>query len=503
MTTEKAAADQPREIEIDHARGVELLRLPIPKDGGIVLVRGRCGSGKTTVIDCVKSLSDPEARKRLEPTDHAPHGTIRAPGMTVRIGRSRTSVGELEMDILDASNDPLIFVDPGIKDLAAADRRRLQTLVRLSGVTVPAEKWKEFASDAGIDISPILAKDDDPVVVADKLRRKMHEKALEQERLRDTKEAEAATKEQTVQDVDVSSGGDSAALNQVLSAAIERRSAIRSQREAAREAATEAQQARERLEKLDQPPGLDTLEEAIEAAAYELEKEDGHISGLEDKINELTNELKARLSTRKDAANKMDRAIERKKSAEQLHSTLNELSASIESLEQKAATDPGDDAIMGAESAVEQAQSAVERADTVRRAIHQREQAEELRTESKQAAQTADTLRTLARSTDTVLESIVADMGLENLQVRDGRIYTTTPRGTIPVSELSTGELTRIALEMAARNVKMGGLVPCDHEAFQALDPELQAEVASICKELKIVLFTGQVDSGKLRVEVM
>ncbi len=135
-------ADKPgKTIEIDHVGPVRHLTIPIPEQGGVVVLRGRNGSGKTTVLDGVESLYNKSARKGLRPNDAAPSGSVEGLGVTVRLGRSNTVTGELVCESLDGRVDPSQLVDPGIKDPLAADSRRLATLIRLAGVTITADKW--------------------------------------------------------------------------------------------------------------------------------------------------------------------------------------------------------------------------------------------------------------------------------------------------------------------------------------------------------------------------
>jgi hypothetical protein len=76
-------------------------------------------------------------------------------------------------------------------------------------------------------------------------------------------------------------------------------------------------------------------------------------------------------------------------------------------------------------------------------------------------------------------------------------------RGLEPVSELSTGERWRLALDLAAKGLPKGAILTVHQEGWQSLDHGLRREVATMAKERGLLIVTALVDSGDLRAEVI
>ena len=101
-------------IEIKNVCAIESLTIPEPEDGGVVVFKGRNGSGKSTAIDCVASLYDSKTRRRLNVRDDHARGSITGKNVVVRLGKNNTLTGELECDSIEGNLDPSVFVDPGM-----------------------------------------------------------------------------------------------------------------------------------------------------------------------------------------------------------------------------------------------------------------------------------------------------------------------------------------------------------------------------------------------------
>jgi len=163
------------EISIENVGPIEGLNIPVPAGGGIVVLRGRNGSGKTTALESTDRLLGNKGA-RLEPTDGARKGSVDGLGARLTVGRSVRRTGELEVQAL-AGVDPMAFVDPGLKDADAADQRRLQHLCGLAGLTGLPAAFEEVAQTCGLDDLRTAQLPDDPVAAAGFLRREAQAKA--------------------------------------------------------------------------------------------------------------------------------------------------------------------------------------------------------------------------------------------------------------------------------------------------------------------------------------
>jgi len=214
--TQPKAKSNGKSIVLENVGPIKQLTIPIPDGGGIICLKGVNGSGKTHALTAVESLYNKTTRKGLRNSDGVPSGTVAGLGVTVRLGRSNTVKGELLCESLDGKVDPSQLVDPGLKDPLAADAKRLATLIRLAGVKVSAAQWAEAIGTAGDGIALDALVDDDPVASADKIRRRLHDAALTQERLANSKATESAALAKSITDVDLEQVHDARILAELL-----------------------------------------------------------------------------------------------------------------------------------------------------------------------------------------------------------------------------------------------------------------------------------------------
>lgn len=496
------------EISIEHVGPIEHLSIPVPEEGGVVVLHGGSGVGKTHAIQSVRALNDQGARKSLRPSDGMPSGKIEGLGVTVRLGRSNTAKGELLCESLDSGVDPSVLVDPGLKDPLAADSRRLATLVRLAGIKISVQQWQDFLDGVPDDVSLADLIDADPVVTADKIRRRLHEVALLKERIAESKGGESTTLLQSIADVDLNVSSDEGALASALDAATTKLAALRQKEQAAKDAAEARVVAASRLDEA-QESALDLVEckEWLENASAELlsaqsieEQARESVKVLEQKLAEARERLVAfghetKLATRKRADAQSRFEIAERQQA-QIESMRQSISATVPQ-------PPSNEEIEQAALAKTESLSAVQRGEVVRRAKATRAKAARLSVESEEQSKVAGRLREIARSTDKALEQALVEAGFDTIRVYDGRLCVDSDRGLEPVSELSTGERWELALDLAARGLPKGAILSVQQEGWQALDQDLRRKVAAMAKQRGLVIVTAEVNCGDLRAELV
>jgi hypothetical protein len=105
-----------------------------------------------------------------------------------------------------------------------------------------------------------------------------------------------------------------------------------------------------------------------------------------------------------------------------------------------------------------------------------------------------------------VLEEALRDAGFLGLTWRDERLYVESDRGLDGhlelFQELSEGERYQWAFRWIAQKLAPGSFVPLDQEAWQGLNRPARLEIARLCRELRVWLWTGEIGEGELRTTV-
>jgi hypothetical protein len=502
-------ATEPNEsIVIQNVGPISRLEIPIPEGGGVVVLRGECGQGKSHAIKSVAALRDNGARNELRPTDGWPSGTIEGLGVTVRLGRRNTARGELICESLDSGVDPSVLVDPGLKDPIKADSKRLATLVQLAAIQVPTERWVQQCDRFADSIAVEDLVSDNPVETADRIRRRLHEFALSQEKIGESQVGEAATLAKSVADVDVKADCDPVAQAAIIDAANQQLAEAKAKQAAFASAAQAYSAAKAKL--ADTKAGLKSVVECeghLALAIVTHERALSEFSSVSRQLESLERQVEAMRGIVQSAQSDADRKAQAIKDAEQNLQTARAQHADIAELEKLVRAQlpdhVPDEVIADLFAKRSQALEAAKQGEVVRRAKETLAKAEALAAKGNATLAEAEAIRTIARSTDQVLEQALVDAGYDTIRVLDGRLCVISERGHEPVSELSTGERWELALDIAARSLPSGGLLSVHQEGWQALDPSLRSRVAGMAKARGLVIITAEVGAGALRAEVV
>lgn len=482
-------------IELNNVGPIKQLSIPIPEDGGVVVLKGGNGSGKSHGVQAVGSLSSKESRKGLRNSDGMPSGSIAGLGVTVRLGRVNTAKGELLCESLEGNVDPSQLVDPGVKDPEKADAKRLVTLVRLAGIQIPKDVWiKAMVGTASITLSALmeLVVDGDPIASADRIRRKFHAIALEKEKDSQRKIQEADSLLRSIQDVDLTLPCDESQLSSELEKATAAVAAAETKRE---QFIADSNALKIALEKIESLP-----ESNLEVQLKELTEKGELLSKLQAELDEQTAVVRRLREDVEGTKLCIDRLQTHIDHARQVNAERDQFSSVIETVLPQNVDDVEYEVLCQLKSA---AKSSYGLGETIRRAKMTSEQASILKGSSEQVAKEAEKIRTLARSTDAVLEQALIGAGFDEIKVADGRLCVESDRGLEPFSDLSHGERWRLALDLAAKGLPPGAVLPVCQEAFESLDPANRQEVNQLAKDRKLVIVTALATGGDLRAEVM
>ncbi len=465
-----------RVIQIEHVGPIDRLSIPLP-EAGVVVLRGRNGVGKSHALAAVDSLISGRGKPPCQ--DGHAKGTVEGFGAKLTLGRSQRRTGEAEVVTLEGRLDISQLVQPPIKEEEAADRQRIKALIQLSGQSADLALFRDIVPD-GLDLEemvPASERSSDPVVLAGRIKRALEAEARRYERQRDEARAKLdVLLGQLPPEVlpDQWNPGDLVEArklaNWALSDALAKLRELEARQEMAARQAEQIAKAKQKLQELEAQLG--PTPEALEAEIQELGE----------KIAKLEQALAAARERRRQLVGQRDQAIRMRQEAAELRDVL-----------ARAPTLVPDHEIEQARKEAEAAQRAYDQAlrmsqiDQMVQAIRQCKNAMWL------AEDKAAIFRDAAHATDEVLSDLVAKV-TRRLRVEDGRLVCDTDRGVEPFGELSPGERWRIALEIAAEQVGMGGLVTVPQEAWEGLDPVHRAEVAQMASQVGVVILTAEAD---------
>lgn len=464
-----------REIDIQHVGGVEHVRIPIPDGGGVVVLQGRNGAGKTQALNAVAALG---GDGKIVARDGAETGRVAGCGVAVTVSKSTRRRGELECVIGDGSALSDV-IDPQIVDAARADAARIKALVAITG----AEASREFLeSVAGVTITEAcwasLGKPADPADAIGTVKRWLQSQA----RLCEDDAAEArgqadafAADAAGVVDVGVSVEAAELAMHD----AIRREATVRSERDACNEARRRAEEANRKLEEAAQQGPLADEESLIAA----LEDDVAKVDSLREKIDAMQ-----RLMEKTAAA-----AREKQASLDTLRSVKKQIAALRNAAE--AATSPDklvtDNHVLNAQAAVAEATERFSAAKRAKEADAKRQSAVAAQANADAWRSKAEVYRTAAEKVGGAFSQLLKS---DVFSVSDdGRLYVERPNGKKELfSRLSEGEKYRLVIPLVVDKVGTGGLLPLGQHIWEGLDPNGRIELLSVAKHLGVTILTAE-----------
>lgn len=470
-------------IEINNIGPIEHVRIPIPEGGGVVVMRGRNGSGKSTAIEAVGRLAR-GSDLRAKPRHGSKKGSIEGFGATVQVGMKRViGEGQLVVEAFDKRIDIGRLVDPGIKDPESADRQRIQTACALAGVESDASLWGTLAPglEAELQVGDLMEQ-------AKNVRKELHRRAREhedeatrlQERAR-VLQAEAGE----VEDFDFTD--EAAQAN--LEAAISEHSALKARAEAATAARERGEKAKAWLAQQGKAPDLDALNVTLQAAFDRRDEAEALVEECEKKL------IDARLSHAK-AADAVRHARSELEAGEKLAEHRAAADAALADATKHAGACPTAEQLAEAERKVAQARKDIALAAAAARADEKKQQAKAALEEREAVRDQADAARAAADRVDDILAQHLAAVMPQGLRVIDSRLVLERGTRLVPFAELSDGERWTIALDIAIEAMPAAGVIPIEQPAWEGLDGEARRAIAAHAKKRGITIITAEADHG-------
>ena len=462
-----------QEIQIKNIGPIASVTIPVPETGGVVVLAGRNGSGKSHALEAVSTATTGKGKPPLK--DMAKSGVVSVPGVTMTVGRSVRRQGELQVETLEGRLSIADLVDPGFVDPERADAKRIKALVGLSKADISKGDLHGFPENLLDGLSL-----DDPVAAMAELRKRLNIGANEYEKFSTKDEAAAAAILESLAG-DLDTPIDPAATQERVTAAIRALDALQKQAELAEAAKVRIAAARERLADIPDVDAFSAYEKAESLSGIALEEKERALElkkQYEEALEKYRKSAEAARIARVEAGAQEEQAKLRAELERQIQEAHVEL--------------PSADALADAAAELEAAKAAQAKAAQQQVMMQQRERADALTISAQEYAEEAKELREKAKQTDEVLSEIVAEIPACPLRVIDGRLVTNTKRGATFYADLSAGERWRIALDIAIQAVGTGGLLVIPQEAWEGLDPANRTAIDAQAKESKVVVLTAE-----------
>jgi hypothetical protein len=494
-------------ITVTNAGPINELEIVLPPKPGLVVLHGDNGTGKSTTLDAIDRLVGGDGELPITRRDGAANGIAEGLGVRLTLGKVNRRTGEATVAALDSKYNVRDFVEPGLKDPAAADRARIKGLLAIRNVGADLDRFRvlddgspvmeELFGEAGAFGGGSALETVDLVEQARRVKVACEKAAREREQEAATVDGQAKACREAAEGLPDLDSTESRAdvLQERLEQAIREQSSLTERRNAAEAASTAVGEAVVAFEQARTKYRGPTAEEA-RLTAGDL------ATALQDQARQLAamrKELEAAEQSYKEAEAEADRAARAVVNAEQHEALIAGWQATINA-ERPA---PVTDAEMNtAVQAVANAREAIETGARIRDAREKARQAEIHADEATEARKEAERLRKAAHATDNVLADAIAS---PTISVEDGRLYVPhARRGKCLVGDLSRGERARLGiLEAAAairtRHPEGQAAIVFPQDLFEALGADARELVRETAEEEKIHVFTAIVDFGELR----
>lgn len=488
-------------IEVENLSAVHRLSIPLPEGGGVVVLRGGHGVGKSNTLKAVDALASGRNADKLQVRDGAARGEISGCGVRLTVGKRTNRSGELEVSSIEGRLSVAELVDPGLVDEGKADAKRIKALAQLAGVEADPKLFHElFDSPEEFDavISADQLKTDDILLLADRIKRAIDAEARKVEGLANTERAHAAACAEAASGIDMDAVADADTLQSRLETAIRREQELQTKRREALARNKGIEEARAQLETAKQSDAGTCLEECRinEARAR------GEVAGTSAVVERLEKELAAASAQLKLDQSHYAKTQSELASAEQQALTVAAWEKTLAEAG-AAAVPPTQDEIDDASIAVMSARKACDAGAVIRQARIKLVKKEDHLKAAAVHEKRAESLRGAAGNVDSVLSNQIAKLGCA-LKVEKGRLVTKTDRSTSELySELSEGERYDIAIDIAVDAVGPKGLLTLPQTAWEGLNKKTKAGVANRCRLRGATLLTAEVtDDDILSAEV-
>lgn len=479
-------------IELTNIGPIEHLSIPLRTGGGVTVLKGRNGKGKTIALEAIDALVGGNGKPSSR--DGVAKGEVEGLGARITVGKTvrRHGGDELEVHALDSRLDLSQIIDPGIDDPERADARSIKGLIQFSARRLDMQEFYTLLGSREVfgSLVPLeTTENEDWLTMAAKVKRGLESKARDEEKAAAQARAQAEALKQAGEGLDLTAETDEAALHAALEQAVRAETTLKDQAKSIATRIAEAAVAKMHLDKAKEMGVASTAEVDVELEGLRA-KRHGTVEAI-GVIEASLASAKAKLAA---LAQNITEAEKRRSLLEQHNKSLSRWESSIQAA--SGLTPIPDAAIEEATGVTAEARKAIEVAAVVRRAKTQLELREEARKAAKKHERDAEWLRERAKATDEVLSAVVAG-SCQSIRVEAGRLVTDTDRGATHFRDLSIGQRTRLTVEAATRAVGTNGLFTLRQEYWEGLDPVNREEANAIAMELGANIITAEADAAE------
>lgn len=502
-------------IELQNAGPVESLTVPVPEEGGVIIIRGMNDSGKSLSLEALQALLG--GNQKIKKRYGSSRGLVEGLGATIKLMANARASGQCEAVSLEGELDIGHLIDPGLKEPVAADKARIKALLTVRGVKADLLLFRPLVESSDIDIAEFASDGThasaDLVDMAARLKKDFEAASRKVDDDAKTAEADARAKREVADSVDLDAESLSEILQGLLEGAIAVESAVKQKKKHFDDTNAKAEQAREKLDGAEasyEGPTIDEAEEKVAVAAKFLDAGSDQVATLRAALK-TAEEEESRLETALEIATEKRTAPKHHQEAMAGWSETIESAANVEEV--------SDEDLSKAAASVDKARQAVENGVRIRDAKKALAEAVDLQGDADSLTRQADQLRDAAKGTNDVLAEAVKagtlipvtdDAGNFRFAVKsendsDRRTY---------FHDLGPGRRTAIAvIEVASclrdldpEALKLA-LVVLPQPMWEGLDWEQRGLVNEHAKSLGVRVITAEcdkdkADTGGIRVEV-
>lgn len=444
------------EIVIENIKAIKRLVIPVPEAGGLVEVRGTHGLGKSTAADAIQRTLRQDGR--LELRDGAERGSVSIGGAVARVTRGKTlHGGELLVEHIEGRFSLSDLIDPGLKDPERADASRVKALVELSGAKADASLFDGLSPE----VDPTKIKADDLIQLSSKLKAELELKARDAEAAAGNA-LDKAKRESPPEGAVIAGAIDPKTLTDQQREAAAKLNQLLGQDKAAETAAAKHADVTAKLAAIDRDELATTLEAAETAALRAVTQH----TATANTVAEYRALLAAAIEAEKAAGQANVLASRDLDAARAALKAADDLKASLEST---APPRVNPDELTAAKNSVSNLEWQITLNAQITRDAVQAAKAAEFFGEHDRLSKRAESLRKAAARIDEILSGVVAGMGCR-LRVKNGRIVLDTHRGEELFGDLSHGERTLEAIDVAFSVLPRGAILVIEQEIYASLN---------------------------------
>lgn len=477
-----------RDLTLEDVGPIKRFRIPLPEQGGVVVLTGEQGAGKSHALRGVQSVLDGKTGDKLPIRDGERKARVEGFGVNVEFGNRRSATGDLEVRSLHGF--PVSdFVDPGLVDPVAADSRRIKSLLGLCGTPADLKLFEpltEKITPLSQLISPETVAKSDIVAMADSIRRDLHSKARGIETQVDELNKIVDNRRSGMADVQ-NPGVSSAAAEAAQLATTEdvgRLTQVMAETERLASAWDAANAVVQASADPDVAAKMEAAESAVVSAKLVRDQQQAVVSDLEQRLATARIELAARERQLNDAQHSLNSLLE---STRSLSAAMNIVKNPRPDTETAQREKNAAFARLAAANDLVNIAKQWEVRDRLQKEV------DGLLEERNKKERLVNALREAARGTDQVLSDVICNL-IPNMRVEEGRLLYNYPKREkyIPFAELSQGEAYTVAIDIAASVLGHGGVFVLDQAAWGELNLRTRDLVASRCREKGCIMLTAQ-----------